>query len=415
MSQVKRMIAITEPYPDGQRVTGIAIEYEKEIKNDALDVSDFAVENRTVCRVYANDEAAFAKEGKDGRFVIVRLFSGDEGCQTVQRPERPKRPKGQEGPGGPGGPGPGGPIDLCSKRKQIALTVSQKGELTTVSGEKVAGFSDRKTDGEYNMLVDEFEQFELNGMKYSLFTPKNCDASQRYPLVLFIPDATGKGDDPRISLEQGNGAVNFAGDRDQSRHPAFVLAPQYSWDGPLTRDDFTTNSEAIEVIHDIVAHVMETYPIDADRVYTTGQSMGCMASCELNVRYPDLFAASLLVAGQWNPETMACLYRKNFWIFVSEHDAKAYPGMTAVLDAMKAQGGVVEQYRWDAKAGAEELNAAVLGAANSGVNLRFTVFEGDSVVPEGEEKGPGSNHVNTWPVVYGIDAVRDWLFTQTKK
>lgn len=410
MSEAKNMTVITEPFPDGQRITGVAIKYEQKIKNDALDVSDFAVDGRTICRVYANDEAAFTKEGKDGNFVIIRLSSQDKECQTVKRPERPKRPKGQGGPGGPGGL-----INLSSSRKKIELTVSQNKEITAVSGEKIAGFLEQKTTGESNIIVDEFRQFELNGMEYSLFIPKNYDATQKYPLVMFIPDATGKGDDPRISLEQGNGAVNFAKERDQEIHPAFVLSPQYSGEGPLTKDDFTTNSEAIETIHDILVHVMESYSIDKNRVYTTGQSMGCMASCELNVRYPDLFAASLLVAGQWNPETMAGLYKKNFWILVSEHDAKAFPGMTAVLDAMKEQGGVVEQYYWNAKSEPSVLNVAAWDAAKSSVNLRFTVFEGDSVVPEGEETGPGSNHVNTWPVVYGIDAIRDWLFTQTKE
>ena len=412
MAEVKELILITEPYPDGQRVTGVAIEYDETIVNELLRDEMYSVSGRTVCRVYANSVPDFSETGMDGNYVIIRLSEKDADCATLKRPEGPKPGSGGPGPGGPGGPGP--KRSLNSKRKELSLSVSQNGEIQTVSGAKVSGFSERKTEREINLIVDEFKTLELKGMEYSLYIPEEYDSTKKYPLILFIPDATGGGTHVKIALEQGNGAINFAKERDQKKHPAFILVPQYSWEGPLTKDDFTTNSEAVEVIHDMIVKTMEEYTIDSDRVYATGQSMGCMTSCELNVRYPDLFAASLLVAGQWNPETMASLYRKNFWILVSEHDVKAFPGMTAVLDAMKAQGGIVEQYYWNAKADPEELNAAVLKAAKSSVNLRFTVFEGDSVVPEGEEIHPGSNHMSTWPVVYSIDALRDWLLEQVK-
>ena len=40
---------------------------------------------------------------------------------------------------------------------------------------------------------------------------------------------------------------------------------------------------------------------DKNRIYGTGQSMGCMMLCELNIRYPGFFGGCFLVAGQWNP------------------------------------------------------------------------------------------------------------------
>ncbi|MGH1554443.1 alpha/beta hydrolase-fold protein [Streptomyces sp. L7] len=43
----------------------------------------------------------------------------------------------------------------------------------------------------------------------------------------------------------------------------------------------------------------QQYSIDRKRRYTTGQSMGAMMSLGLNIKYPDLFAAAFIVAGQW--------------------------------------------------------------------------------------------------------------------
>lgn len=263
--------------------------------------------------------------------------------------------------------------------------------------------------------MDRFQQFQFGGMDYDLYIPKNLDPAKRYPLVLFIPDATGGGNRPLICIEQGNGAVNFASDRDQEKHPSFVLSVQYSLDGPLTRDDFTVNEQGVQQILGVLDHVLETYPIDRNRVYTTGQSMGCMTSCELNIRRPELFAASLLVAGQWDPEKMGKLAHKNFWILVSEHDEKAFPGMNAITAAMEKNGGKVGRYYWNAKAGKEALDHAVEQAAGEDFHLRYTVFEGDTVVPEGEVANGRTNHMSTWPVVYAIDALRDWLFTQKKE
>lgn len=422
---IKSMIAITEAFCDGQRITGIAIEYSEPLKNTDVSGEAFEVEGRTITEVYTNTAARPAREAKDGPYVIIKLSPEDEGCETLERPGGPEQKSGADRL--KTGKADAEKMDpeaksgrkkmrsLNSKRREIFLTVSQIKELTAVSGKVFPTFQRQKTTGIWQEIIDNFQQFQWEGMDYDLYIPRDYDPAGTYPLVMFIPDATGGGKDPLICLEQGNGAVNFAKERDQKKHPAFVLGIQYGLEEPLTRDDFTVNEEGIRQIFAVLDHVISTYSIDRDRIYTTGQSMGCMASCELNIRRPDFFAASLLVAGQWDPEKMGRLYRNNFWILVSEHDAKAFPGMNAVTAAMEANGGRAGRYFWNAKAGKKVLEEAVKRAAAEDCNLRYTVFEGDTVVPDGKEANPGSNHMSTWPVVYGIDALRDWLFTQKKE
>ena len=60
--------------------------------------------------------------------------------------------------------------------------------------------------------------------------------------------------------------------------------------------------------------------MDKNRVYTTGQSMGCMAFIVMLIKYPDLFTAALLVAGQWDAMKMSVLTKANMWIVVSERN-----------------------------------------------------------------------------------------------
>jgi predicted peptidase len=51
------------------------------------------------------------------------------------------------------------------------------------------------------------------------------------------------------------------------------------------------------IIVDLVHTVADQYNVDKNRIYTTGQSMGCMSSIAMDIKNPDLFAASLLVVG----------------------------------------------------------------------------------------------------------------------
>ena len=54
----------------------------------------------------------------------------------------------------------------------------------------------------------------------------------------------------------------------------------------------------------LIRALIKDHPIDEKRLYTTGQSGGGMMSIAMNIKYPDFFAASYLVACQWNPELL---------------------------------------------------------------------------------------------------------------
>ena len=130
--------------------------------------------------------------------------------------------------------------------------------------------------------------------------PKNYDKNKSYPIVLFIHNAGAIGNDTATTLVQGLGAVILANPLEQAKHECFVLAPQYSTvdtDSPVRCD--TT-------VH-LINSIASQYSIDKNRLYSTGQSMGCMLSIAISIKYPDLFAALLLVAGHWHPQAMSVL------------------------------------------------------------------------------------------------------------
>ena len=255
-------------------------------------------------------------------------------------------------------------------------------------------------------VVDEFQTAVFTDaargqaqLMYNLYVPEGYDPAKKYPLVLFIHDAGVVGDNPRETLTQGLGAVVWAEPEEQAKHPCFVLAPQYT---RVIADDNSQTTADMDVTIDLLRDLMKRYSIDANRLYDTGQSMGGMTSIAMDIKYPDVFAASLLVACQWKPELTAPLAAMPLWIVVSAGDTKAHPGMDAITQVLRQHGATVSEGLWQAEANPEVLAEEVGTMRRRHSSVNYTVFQ-------------GGNHPYTWQYAYSIAGIRDWLFEQTKK
>src|SRR6476646_5000558 len=63
-------------------------------------------------------------------------------------------------------------------------------------------------------------------LPYRLFIPTNYTIGQRFPLVLFMNGAGESGSDNRYQLVGQTGALVFASETNQLKHPSFMVAPQ---------------------------------------------------------------------------------------------------------------------------------------------------------------------------------------------
>ncbi|MBS4219106.1 hypothetical protein KHA96_12340 [Bacillus sp. FJAT-49711] len=183
-------------------------------------------------------------------------------------------------------------------------------------------------------IAEKFLSFTYKSMPYRLYVPENYDSNRSYPLVMFLHGGGERGDDNIKHLIAYDGAVIWATPENQEENPAFVLAPQ-ARDGSnggfgLTRD--ATINEKIELsrvfemgddlllAHEILENVIEEYPIDRNRLYITGLSQGGFGTYNLNMLYPDLFAAMVPIAGGGDPEKAELLKYKPIWNFHAEDD-----------------------------------------------------------------------------------------------
>lgn len=425
---IKSITSVSTPFGDGQRVTALALEYAAAVKNAALCPEQFSVPGRRIVGVYANTECAECDEGRDGHFVIIALDEKESAGLTVTdlqgnpkgaghgpRPERPagERPSGPPLSVMPDGRTYHGPYGKNTMRGPIHAAVKQLTSVALSGGGSVPAWeTEEYSDREINKLSDLFTLGEFEGMGYALYVPENYDSTKKYPLLLFIHDAGLMGESPRITLEQGLGATIWATPEEQAKHPCFILAPQHNEPYPIANDDYWVTDE-LETIKRMCDELQRRYSIDEKRIYTTGQSMGCMCSFELMALYPDYFAAALPVAGHWDRPRTAVLWRQNIWFFVSDEDTKG-TAMFVLPELVRELGGDMGVYRWSADQSVEALSALAAEAAKDGHSFRMTIFPDDTIWRRSQsDRTNGGGHSGTWHLVYRIEAARDWLFAQS--
>ena len=245
-------------------------------------------------------------------------------------------------------------------------------------------------------------------LQYYLYTPEGYQADAGYPLIMFIPDSRAAGRDPETSLTIGWGSVVWATEEEQAKHPCFVPIPIFT--ETVVDDSFNTSGQ-IDAAVRLIGHLTQTLSIDQSRLYATGQSMGGMTSFHLNVKYPDLFAASLFVGSQWDNSILDTLEDDAFFYIVSAGDEKASTGQSGLMEVFDRDGVTYAHGEWSAQDDAQAQADAVQALIGQGCRANFVTFTAGTTLPEGMS---GSEHLTSFDYAYRLEAVRDWLFAQSK-
>ena len=284
------------------------------------------------------------------------------------------------------------------------------------------GGTDKSSDSELQAMIAEVApKFQLltyedaetgTSLQYQLFIPENYDETQSYPMIQFIPDSSAVGRGTDYVLTQGWGGLIWATEEEQAKHPAFVVVPVFT---ETVVDDNFNHSSQIDVAMRLLQSLTETYSIDTDRIYTTGQSMGGMTSFHLSIAYPDFLAAYLFVGSQWDASLLNGLEDESFFYIVSAGDPKASAGQAELLALFDADGAVYSHKEWSAQDDADTQNAAVAAMLAEGYQQNFVTFTLGTTLAEGQIVGSGAGeHMTSFDYAYKLEAVRDWLFQQTK-
>ena len=200
-----------------------------------------------------------------------------------------------------------------------------------------------------------FKGREGQHLKYRLFAPLNSEEGKDYPMIVFLHDSQGSGLKNTRQLQNGNAAPASAWTlpRVQNDHPTWVLAPQCgpgrTWTGEReveVPEGTPEPAPCIEPVPELIDHLLVTSEVDRRRVYLVGSAMGADGATELLAKYPQLFAATVLIthdpANKFRESVIGnrieALAQEPLWQFhgsnVSDDtDARA------LVDRMRAAGG----------------------------------------------------------------------------
>ena len=268
----------------------------------------------------------------------------------------------------------------------------------------------------YQEVADQFQVLEYSDpdtgltISYNLFVPAQAE-TEPCPMVMFIADSSVVGRDVAAPLYQGYGGIIWATASEQEKHPAYVLVPQYP---EIIIDDNrgVTVTDYVEATARMVEAVASENNVDTDRIYATGQSMGCMTSLYLAAHHPDLFAAELFVSGQWQMDELQGLETQTFCYIAAGGDMKASAGQVDVMADLDSKGvDYSVSYDWDATQddAAMEPMLRELLAQETAIHIgQFAAGTVTAANPKGME------HMASFDCAYKLDALRNWLFAQSK-
>lgn len=154
-----------------------------------------------------------------------------------------------------------------------------------------------------------WEQDKYFNFGYVKYLPKGYDESKKYPLVIFLHGAGERGDD--LDLAMRHGYMKYVREEGKE-YPFIFVAPQCPngkyW-GCYT-----------ESLLAFIDYVTETLPVDKDRIYLTGLSMGGTGTWMTAMAAPEKFAAIAPICGSgivWNG---GCLSKLPIFIYHGDCD-----------------------------------------------------------------------------------------------
>jgi pimeloyl-ACP methyl ester carboxylesterase len=215
-------------------------------------------------------------------------------------------------------------------------------------------------------------------LKHVVYVPRNLEPGRKYPLAVYLHGMCDECVTHERILKESGLQWWHEYDRDVQQEPTFLFAPvggTGGWSGPARR----------QAVFEIVDGLLKEFPIDPQRIYLMGFSMGGAGIWNYLQQRPGFFAAANPQAaggGAVDPEVV-----KNTPIWATmgiDDSANSLEQLMANVSRIRAANG-------DPR-----------GAATwvTGVNPRFTIF-------------PSTNHGGAQEKTQQIPGLRDWFYAQS--
>lgn len=225
------------------------------------------------------------------------------------------------------------------------------------------------------------EQFDFKGksLKYGIYMPEKIEPNQKYDLVLFLHGAGARGHNYQhldkaqkilVNYIKNNGEVIFIAPQCPHAPSKWVNTP---W-GLAAHVMPEKPSESMALTFELLNHISSTLPINTNRMYITGLSMGGFGTWDMIQRKPKLFAAAIPICGGGDTNLASRIKDVPIWVFHGDKD------------------NVVKTQR------SRDMVKAII---NCGGKPKYT-------------ECPGIGH-HSWDIAYDNPETYKWLYSQEQK
>ena len=184
-------------------------------------------------------------------------------------------------------------------------------------------------------------------LRYRLLLPKNYNPKVKYPLMISLHGSGHRGYDNEKQLLYTNDL--FLDSLNREKYPCFCFLPQcppppIAWSfmdrfvQPVIFPPTATvpMKLTISTIHELI----KNYPIDENRIYITGLSMGGCGTYDIVIRNPDMFAAAAPICGWIDTSKASVIKDVPIWIFHGDSDNVVSVNYSRnMVKALKNAGG----------------------------------------------------------------------------
>ena len=184
----------------------------------------------------------------------------------------------------------------------------------------------------------EYKPLEFEGMPFRVMAPIQTETGKKYPLILSLHGAGGKGSDNSKQLKDWN--KQLAEPKRRNDFPCYVVAPQAK--GLWSSND----------LEKIKSYVKTLPSVDMDRIYIMGHSMGGHGTYIFIQLSPDYFAAAAPSAGSGLRRTQEFIDAGKIkdipiWAFHGDKDGTCpIEKDLKVFKEVKELGGVMKLTTW---------------------------------------------------------------------
>ncbi|MEO7097820.1 MAG: prolyl oligopeptidase family serine peptidase [Luteolibacter sp.] len=165
------------------------------------------------------------------------------------------------------------------------------------------------------LVTGDWALSDHEGLPFAFYGSKDLSADKTYPLILALHGKSTNNDNGK---QIAGWMKSFTKPTRYAKNPCFIVAPlayqPFGATGSAWSDKPGTQSV------ELVKALIKSLPIDKNRVYIVGHSMGGFGTCHLINTEPRLFAAGVAVAGCTGVDTASSFKRVPLWLFHAADD-----------------------------------------------------------------------------------------------